>query len=71
MKKIILFIVVIILANCEIKPRDVQANNYSAGNKVVIAREDFCTLYKITDGGHIVYWSVCTGNNNNSAVSTY
>lgn len=72
MKKVILFIALVILSNCEIKPRNAQANVYSDyKDKVIIAKEDFCTLYKVIDGGHIIYWSVCTGNNNNSSVSTY
>jgi hypothetical protein len=73
MKKLFLLIALLILANCDIKPRTVSAaeSDESDDYKRVVAKTQWCTLYAIEDGHHTVYWSICTGSNDNSAVDAY
>jgi len=70
MKKIIALIVLIVLANCDIKPRTVNASSdkSSSSGKIKIAETMACDLYKIQDDGRVLYWSVCQGNSSTSII---
>lgn len=77
MKKLIALAVLMVLANCDIKPRTTQAQSERYvidNNKEIIARDDrgmsgSCVLYKVTDDFHVIFWSVCSGNLTSSVSS--